>query len=164
MTVWKFHLKLLFDQQSVWTWPWGYVQWAERNQTMNICIWIYLMYIYNIYKYIFKKINVLEHSGFCKPAMFICLGEQYIKINMIFYILLIDTMSRMWSFESHCLVCLHVSTTINGELTGNVCVTCDVGLLELSAEQRKKSVWSKYQKFWSFGEKPSAIFHFCHQE
>lgn len=50
------------------------------------------LYIYNIY---LKNINVLEHSGFYRLAMFICLVIQYIKMNMIFYILLVDTMSCM---------------------------------------------------------------------
>lgn len=51
------------------------------------------LYIYNIY--IFKKIDVLEHSGFCRLAMFICFGKQYMKINMIFSISLVDAMSCM---------------------------------------------------------------------
>lgn len=66
----------------------------------------------NIHLYIYK-----ENSGFSKLAVFICLGIQYIKMNMIFSILLVDTMSCMWLFQSHCLVCLHVWKTIKWTLT-----------------------------------------------
>lgn len=70
---------------------------VEKNQTrvksiLNLCMksTLYISIIY-----IFKNIDVLEHSGFCRLAMFICLVIQYIKINMIFSILLVDTMSCM---------------------------------------------------------------------
>lgn len=54
---------------------------VEKNQTMDKSI--LNLYILNLpyisIIYIFKNINVLEHSGFCKLAMFICLGIQYMK-------------------------------------------------------------------------------------
>lgn len=80
---------------------------AEKIKSiLNLCTGS-LSYISIIYKY-FKNINVLDHSSFARPAMFLCLGITYIKINMIFYIMLVDTMSCMWLVGSHRLVCLLV--------------------------------------------------------
>lgn len=81
--------------------------WTEKIKSiLNLCTGS-LSYISILYKY-FKNINVLEHSSFARPAMFLCLGITYIKINMIFYIMLVDTMSCMWLVGSHRLVCLLV--------------------------------------------------------